>query len=104
MLALGQRLVDTDNHVQMVGHETYLPNIYHWIIMVNLWYLITEDGLPKRIRFETGRFAAGPRGACYLPEYRTPVGNDYRYFVSSLPRIVVSIHASCLTTFACHYR
>src|SRR5574344_424524 len=81
----------------MVWHETHLPDIDHWVIMMYLWNLVVENDLPQQRWLEPWLFATGLCGTYNLAEHRQSASNHYGHLVCSWHCVVMPIHASCLT-------
>ena len=67
--------------------------------MVYLGNLVFENSLSKYRRFEMRLFATTFCGSNDFTKDRTSVGNHHGHLICSWHSVVVSIHASCLTTF-----
>ena len=90
--------------MQVVWHEANLPDVNHRIVMVYLRNLIAQNSLSKCRWIEVGRFATLLRASDNPAKDRSPACNYQRYLVCSWYRVVVPIHATCLTTFVHPFR
>ena len=87
MLAVWQVLFYSHYHVDVVGHDADFPDLYHFIEVRNLLYLLVVDGLSEFCQFYVSSLLLC--GHNQSPQYRQPAINHQCQQISAFAVIVM---------------